>query len=233
MAGKVLAGWGIAFCLLCAGLIWQWQAKVVVTPLDQPNWAALTTEQKTILAPLATEWKAMESFRRKKWLGIAQRYPGMSAEEQASVQRNMKEWARLAPAERKAARDKFKTLQQYPVEERQAVKQKWEEYSTLSQEKRDRLKKEASQRPPPKTPTQPPVAGPAANSAASSTTNPLAARTARQVALPTAPPESPARSPLSPLKTPRSPLVVPQTTSSQAPSDPADSTSASPPCAEE
>jgi len=229
MAGKVLAGWGIAFCLLCAGLIWQWQAKVVVTPLDQPNWAALTTEQKTILAPLATEWKAMESFRRKKWLGIAQRYPGMSAEEQASVQRNMKEWARLAPAERKAAREKFKTLQQYPAEERQAVKQKWDEYSTLSQEKRDRLKKEAAQRPPPKTPTQPPVTGSAANS----TANPLAARTKSQAALPTAPPENSTRSPLSPLKTPRSPLVVPQTPASQAPPDPAASTPASPPCAEE
>ncbi|MDO8959851.1 MAG: DUF3106 domain-containing protein [Rhodocyclaceae bacterium] len=233
MAGKALAGWGIAFCLLCAGLIWQWQAKVVVTPLDQPNWSALTTEQKTILAPLATEWKAMDSFRRKKWLGIAQRYPGMSADEQASVQRNMKEWARLAPAERKAAREKFKALQQYPAEERQAVKQKWDEYSTLSQEKRDRLKKEAAQRPPPKTPTQPPVAGLGANPGEISAANPLAARTKSQAALPTAPPANSARSPLSPLKTPRSPLVVPQTTSSQAPPDPAASTSASPPCAEE
>ncbi|MDP1957444.1 MAG: DUF3106 domain-containing protein, partial [Rhodocyclaceae bacterium] len=202
MAGKVLAGWGIAFCLLCAGLIWQWQTQAVVTPLDQPNWSALTTEQKTILAPLATEWKAMESFRRKKWLGIAQRYPGMSADEQASVQRNMKEWARLAPAERKAAREKFKALQQYPAEERQAVKQKWDEYSTLSQEKRDRLKKEAAQRPPPKTPTQPPVAGFVASPATTT-------RTTSQAALPTVPPSSPTRSPLSPLKPPRSHLVVP------------------------
>ncbi|MDP2108646.1 MAG: DUF3106 domain-containing protein [Rhodocyclaceae bacterium] len=226
MAGKVLAGWGIAFCLLCAGLIWQWQAKVVVTPLDQPNWSVLSTEQKTILAPLAAEWEAMESFRRKKWLGIAQRYPGMSPEEQASVQRNMKEWARLAPAERKAAREKFKALQQYPVEERLAVKQKWDEYSTLSQEKRDRLKKEAAQRPPPKTPTQPAVAGFVASPATTT-------RTTSQAALPTAPAASPSRSPLSPLKSPRSPLVVPQTTASQAPPDAATSTSASLPCAEE
>lgn len=221
MAGKQLARWGIAFCLLFAGLTWQWQARAVVTPLDQPDWSALTSEQKTILAPLATEWKEMGSFRRKKWLGIAQRYPDMSEDDQASVQRNMKEWAKLAPAERRTAREKFKTLQKFPVEERQAVKQKWEEYSTLSQEKRDSLKKEAAQRPSLKTPTKPPVAG--------SGGNPVVSVTASSAALPTAPSMNPPRSPLSPLKPPQSPLVV----TNKAPPKTLPAPAAGMPCAEE
>lgn len=222
MAGKNLAGWGIAFCLLFAGLTWQWQAQAVVTQLDQPDWSALTSEQKTILAPLATEWKEMESFRRKKWLGIAQRYPDMSEEDQAGVQRNMREWARLAPNERKVAREKFKTLQKFPAEERQAVKLKWEEYSALSQEKRDSLKQEAAKRPATvKTPTKPPVAN--------SGTKPVANVTASSAALPTAPATNPPRSPLSPLKPPQSPLVVTKTAPTKTPPAPA----AGMPCAEE
>jgi hypothetical protein len=209
MAGKKLTGRGIAFCLLFAGLTWQWQAQAVVTPLDQPDWSALTSEQKTILAPLATEWKEMESFRRKKWLGIAQRYPEMSEDDQASVQRNMKEWAKLAPAERRAAREKFKSLQKFPAEDRQAVKLKWDEYNTLSQETKDSLKKEAAQRPSQiKTPTKPPVA--------SSGAKPVASVTASSAALPTAPAMNPPRSPLSPLRPPQSPLVVTNTAPSKA-----------------
>jgi hypothetical protein len=204
MAGKKFASWGVAFCLLFAGLTWQWQAQAVVTPLDQPDWSALTSEQKTILAPLASEWKEMEPFRRKKWLGIAQRYPDMSEDDQAGVQRNMREWAKLAPNERKSAREKFKTLQKFPAEERRAVKLKWEEYSSLPQEKRESLKKEAAKRPTPvKTPAKPPVAN--------SGTHPVAHTRASSAALPTATSMNTPRSPLSPLKPPQSPLVVTKT----------------------
>ena len=95
MARKALAGWAIACWLACAGLAAP--AHAGVPTLDQPNWSALTAEQQNVLAPLANDWNAMEVFRRKKWLGIAQRYPMMSPTEQVSVQRNMKGWARLTP----------------------------------------------------------------------------------------------------------------------------------------
>jgi hypothetical protein len=53
---------------------------VIATP-PQPTWAALSQEQQTILAPLAPEWNAMENYRRKKWLGIAQRYNSIAPTE--------------------------------------------------------------------------------------------------------------------------------------------------------
>lgn len=129
---------------------------------EQPGWRALTPEQRTILAPLADDWATMDAFRRKKWIGIAQRYPDMTPAEQASMQRNMREWAMLAPEERKAAREKFKTLKKAPPEQRQAVRQKWDEYLSLPQEERDKLRSEAKRKPaPPKKPPLPLKSAPA------------------------------------------------------------------------
>jgi hypothetical protein len=128
-------------------------------PLPQPSWTQLNAEQKRVLAPLAGEWDKMDGFRRKKWLGIAQRYPSLSPEEQARVQQRMTAWAKLTPDERKRAREKYLSLQKAPPEKKDAVKLKWEEYKELPEDERNRLKAEASQKPTPRpTPSKPAVA---------------------------------------------------------------------------
>lgn len=122
----------------------------VTPPLSQPSWAKLSAEQKLILAPLSTEWDKMDGFRRKKWLGIAERYPSLSTEEQARMQRRMTDWAKLTPDERKRAREEYKSLQKAPPEKKEAVKQKWQEYEDLPESEKARLKAEASQKPKPR-----------------------------------------------------------------------------------
>ncbi len=134
----------LAFALAVACWLIATPGHAVVSPLTQPNWAELSPEQKRILAPLASEWDQMESFRRKKWVGIAQRYPSLGAEEQARMQRRMTEWAKLTPEERKQARDKYKTLQKSPPEKKAVVKQKWQEYKQLPESEKARLKAEAA-----------------------------------------------------------------------------------------
>lgn len=186
MARKRLARWAIVWALV-AGL-WSGPACADLPRFEQPGWTALTPEQKTILAPLEKEWGQMDAFRRKKWIGIAQRFPDMTALEQASMQRNMREWARLAPEERKTAREKYKSLKRISPEERQVVKQKWEEYSTLTDEEKERLRNKAPKRSKVKTPAKPPVA----------------ISPDKRVATPTVPAPS---SPLSPRKPPQSTLV--------------------------
>lgn len=187
MARKRLAGWAIVWALI-AGIL-SGNTSAALPQFEQPGWTALTPEQKTILAPLQKEWSEMDAFRRKKWIGIAQRFPEMTPLEQASMQRNMREWARLAPEERKIAREKYKSLKRISPEERQVVKQKWEEYSTLTEEEKARLRSKAPQRPKIKTPTKPPAV-----------TLPPDSR----VATPTVPAP---RSPISPRKQPQSPLA--------------------------
>lgn len=188
------AGWALIWALV-AGIL-SGNAGAALPQFEQPDWAALTPAQRAILAPLEKEWGKMDAFRRKKWIGIAQRYPEMSPSEQASMQRNMREWARLAPEERKLARAKYKSFLRIDPEQRRVVKQKWEEYVALSEEEKAWLRNRAPRQVKIKTPTRPPAAA---------TTATAATAAGQRIATP---PVAPApNSPLSPLKPPQNPLA--------------------------
>lgn len=113
------------------------------TPVSQPSWAELSTEQREILSPLAKNWDELDAFRRRKWIGIAQRYPHMSAEEKRRIQHRMAQWASLSPEERKLARTKYKNIKKTSPEKKAEVKLKWTEYESLPESERLRLTKEA------------------------------------------------------------------------------------------
>jgi hypothetical protein len=116
--------------------------RVAVPP--QPDWKDLTAAQKTILAPLHEDWNNMERFRSKNWLEIAAKYPKLSETEQARVQDRMQAWASLTPAQRQAARDRFRELaKQTNPEERAELAQKWADYQSLPENIRARLEEEA------------------------------------------------------------------------------------------
>jgi hypothetical protein len=114
---------------------------VIGTP-PQPGWSLLSAQQKAILTPLAAEWDKLDHVRRKKWLGIAERYPAMKPEEQRRMQDRMHEWASLTPDQRAKVRDSYKEFSQLPSEQKQTVKQKWEAYSSLPPEEQQRLRQE-------------------------------------------------------------------------------------------
>lgn len=141
----------MAFRALVAGLVLLLSlfspAHAVVPELRQPAWAELTQEQKQVLAPLARDWDRMEAFRKKKWLGIAKRYPTMKPEEQARVQRRMQDWASLTPEQRTQARTRYKNLKTAPPETKEAIKKKWEQYKELPDEEKKRLAKKAVGKP--------------------------------------------------------------------------------------
>lgn len=145
----------MALRALVAGLILVFSffpsALAVVPELRQPAWVELTQEQKQILAPLARDWDKMEAFRKKKWLGIAKRYPGMKPQEQARVQRRMQDWASLTPEQRTQARARYKNLKTVPPEQKEALKKKWEEYKELPDEEKKRLAEKAARKRSPKT----------------------------------------------------------------------------------
>ncbi len=146
---------------ICIGVILAsgaYPAVADVPALNQPSWAELSADQRTILSPLAGEWAGLENFQRKKWLGITQRYSTMSADEQVRVQQRMRDWAKLTGAERKAARANYKSLKQVAPEQKEAIKQKWEEYSQLPDSDKHQLKADAARKPSVKTaaPAAPP-----------------------------------------------------------------------------
>lgn len=137
--------------LILALILWFASSVFAASPpLRQPNWSELSSEQQSILAPLANEWAELEGFRRKKWLGIAQRYKEKGPEEQSRIQQRMRDWAKLTPEERKHARDKYLALKSQHPEKKDAVKQKWQEYKDLPDGERARIHAEAQSKPLPK-----------------------------------------------------------------------------------
>ena len=102
----------------------------------QPAWVRLNSQQKQVLAPLAQDWDGMDSARRKKWLGIATRYPSMTPLEQQRIQSQMRDWAALTPDQRKQVRDKYKNIKQLPPEKHEKIKHKWREYEQLREEQK-------------------------------------------------------------------------------------------------
>ena len=127
---------------LAAPLAAQPPTTAVIGTPPQPGWSMLSAQQKAILTPLAAEWDRLDHVRRKKWLGIAERYPAMKPEEQRRTQDRMREWANLTPEQRAKVRDSYKEFSQLPSEQKQTVKQKWEAYSSLPPEEQQRLRQE-------------------------------------------------------------------------------------------
>ena len=75
-----------------------------------------------MLAPLQQDWDKLDSTRKQKWRGIAQRYPRMSPDDQQRVQQQMRPWAELTPQQRAAAREQYKSLRQLPPGKKDEVK---------------------------------------------------------------------------------------------------------------
>jgi len=141
MAKRRLTGGVILFCLaLAAPLAAEPPTSAVIGTPPQPSWSQLNPQQQNILSPLSVEWNKMENIRRKKWLGIAERYPSMKQDEQRRVQNRMREWASLTPEQRNKVRDSYKDFNQLPAEQKQVVKQKWEAYSNLPEEEKQRIR---------------------------------------------------------------------------------------------
>ena len=105
----------------------------------KPAWAELTAEQQKILAPLKAEWESIETERRRKWIGIAKRYPKMTIAEQERIQRRMQLWAKLSPDQRRQARETYKQIVKVPPEKRGNLRQQWAEYQQLPPQERERL----------------------------------------------------------------------------------------------
>jgi hypothetical protein len=100
------------------------------------SWAQLNAAQKSALKPLEREWNGIDTPRKGKWLEIANKFPGLPADEQARIQTRMEDWAKLTPRERGQARMNFKEAQQVPAPERKA---KWEAYQALPPERQKEL----------------------------------------------------------------------------------------------
>jgi len=106
-------------------------------PKGKPTWAELSAEQQAILAPLKPDWETLNNDRRRKWIGIAKRYPNMKPMEQERVQKRMDAWVKLTVEQRRQARENYKRIAKVPPEKRARLRQQWAEYQALSPQERE------------------------------------------------------------------------------------------------
>ena len=102
----------------------------------KPTWAELTAEQQQALAPLASEWDKLDSFRKKKWLEIGNRYAKMKPEEQQRMQERMREWVTLTPEQRRIARESYTRAKKLDPDKKQ---EHWQQYQQLPEEQKKKL----------------------------------------------------------------------------------------------
>jgi len=115
----------------------------------KPDWSQLTPAQQAVLAPLKEDWSSLDTLRRKKWVGVANRYPKMKPAEQQLLQARMQDWAKLTPEQRRVAREKYLAIKKMPPEKRAHVKSQWAQYqqSLVSQSETGSQEAAGSQEP--------------------------------------------------------------------------------------
>lgn len=138
----------VSGAVLFTGALVGAQTSAVVATKPAPNlpgrplWMDLAESQQQALAPLAQLWPTMTEPHKRKWLAVSQNFGQLTADEQATVQGRMHEWAALSPQQRTAARLNYADAKQLLQEDKKA---KWEAYQALSPEARQKLAAQQSQ----------------------------------------------------------------------------------------
>jgi Protein of unknown function (DUF3106) len=166
-----------------------------VGPVDK-NWQLLSTQEKTILAPLASQWPGMNEQVRDKWRTVARSYSQLPPDAQARVRERMKQWSQASPKERSEARLRFQNARELPHEARQ---QKWQAYQALSPQTKAELAQQAQRKKAP-VPLAASQAGPreAAQAAANKASNSSANLTHKANVVPSAALSTPATQAVAP-----------------------------------
>ena len=102
----------------------------------RPLWHELTPTQQQALAPLASEWNTLDSFRKNKWLAIGNKFTRMSPDEQQRIQERMRDWVALTPEQRRVARESYVRTKKLDSDQKSAH---WEKYQQLSDEQKKKL----------------------------------------------------------------------------------------------
>jgi hypothetical protein len=105
-----------------------------------PAWAELNAQQQHVLAPLKSDWENLGPQTRRKWIGIAKRYPAMKPIEQERIQNRMQRWANLSPEQRAQARENYKRMAKASADKRAKLREQWLKYqASLPPEQRQHL----------------------------------------------------------------------------------------------
>lgn len=85
-------------------------------------WLTLPPAEREALAPLYPLWNSLPETQQHNLRHLAQHYPKLNREEKNRFLSRLATWAQLTPAQRQAAREKYRAFSQVPAEKREQVK---------------------------------------------------------------------------------------------------------------
>lgn len=121
-------------------------------------WTDLNPVQQAALDPLAGEWPKMSEPHKEKWLVISKKFGQMKPEEQQRLHERMRDWAKLTPGQRSAARTNYARAKKLDAEEKN---EQWTKYQQLTAEQKKKLAQAKLPKRVAKLPTAPSSAAPA------------------------------------------------------------------------
>jgi hypothetical protein len=86
-------------------------------------WNTLTPAEQQALAPVQPQWNTLPEKAQHNFRHLAQQYPKLTADEKRRFSSRLATWASLTPAQRQAAREKYRAFSQVPIDKREQVKQ--------------------------------------------------------------------------------------------------------------
>jgi hypothetical protein len=104
------------------------------------SWKNLNANQKQALGSLSLEWDSMDEVHQKKWLGIANKYSNMSAEEKIRVQERVNAWVNLTPKQRMDVRENFTKTSKITAEKKS---EQWQQYQLLNDQEKKQFASQA------------------------------------------------------------------------------------------
>lgn len=94
----------------------------LATAAPEP-WLTLPPAEREALAPLYPLWNSLPETQQHNLRRLAQHYPKLNRDEKNRFLSRLATWAQLTPAQRQAAREKYRAFSQVPPEKREQVKQ--------------------------------------------------------------------------------------------------------------
>lgn len=92
---------------------------------DAPLWIQLSIPERTALTPIAYDWDHLPAEQRLRLLKVVKEFAKLTPTQQQIFYARLKPWTQMTPAQRNAARDNFKKLQELPKSEQGQIKRLW------------------------------------------------------------------------------------------------------------
>jgi len=90
-----------------------------------PLWTELSIPERTALTPIAYDWDHLPAQQRQNLLKITKEFAKLTPTQQQIFYSRLQPWTRMTQAQRDAARDNFKKLQELPKPEQAQIKRLW------------------------------------------------------------------------------------------------------------